>query len=504
MSDRPLLSPSTRRACVSSEHSRPLRLAGRAANAQESELRERFEAASVQVSTASAQWEHVETAALLLETLRRLPIQLTLDPQGLPRSRVEAIVDKLGDIDPARALAVSGVRRHDAYRVHVGASQANADLVAVPDRHGAHIGAPDVSVLQGTGVSGLGVATTAALAAGEVFKQAAGVLPSRGRPHHRLSWCPVALSDRPGDTPPLDLQSPLALAFVGLGAIGSAAVRIMDLLPFEGTAILVDPERYGLENVGTYSLGGPADAEAEVWKTDLAATALTNFSTHTHAEQVERVIERVDAGEVPWPRTVISGLDSALGRREVQRLWPDRLLDGATGDTSCGLHDYSALRIGACLRCLFPVETSGPSSLQPLAAATGLAPDVLRYGDQPLREEHLAGLAPHERGSLEGELGKPICGLARAVGLTDLPDDGYQPSVPFVSQQAACLVLGRLVADQLGLPEGATFVQYDSLLGPHLRAADNRQPLEGCFCQERHSVVQALRERRRDNVLTAR
>ena len=64
-----------------------------------------------------------------------------------------------------------------------------------------------------------------------------------------------------------------------------------------------------------------------------------------------------------------------------------------------------------------------------------------------------------------------------------VPSDDFRPSVPFVSQQAACLAAGRLVAEQLGRAAGPTFVQYDALTGPHAGTFDDLQPLDTCYCQ---------------------
>ncbi|HST39417.1 MAG TPA: hypothetical protein VLK58_07900, partial [Conexibacter sp.] len=212
-------------------------------------------------------------------------------------------------------------------------------------------------------------------------------------------------------------------------------------------------------------------------------------------------IERVDACVLPWPTTVLSGLDSIAARRETQMLWPDRLLDAATGDTMCGLHDIGPAD-RACLRCLYPTRNGGPSSVQRLADATGLDAELLRHGDQPLLPEHLDCLSAGQQERLAAQVGKPICGLARAVGLTDLPSDDYRPSVPFVSQQAACLAVGRLLAEQLGVRDGATFIQYDALIGPDLATVEDREPDPGCFCQRHAEVVDQLQTVRRGSVST--
>jgi hypothetical protein len=92
-------------------------------------------------------------------------------------------------------------------------------------------------------------------------------------------------------------------------------------------------------------------------------------------------------------------------------------------------------------------------------------------------------------------LGKPVCGLAQAVGLTGLGADGYQPSIPFVSLQAACLAVGRLIANQLGL-RLPNLVQYDGLIGPHAAIIEEMRQHPDCSCATRASAIEQVRHQR--------
>ena len=86
--------------------------------------------------------------------------------------------------------------------------------------------------------------------------------------------------------------------------------------------------------------------------------ALRRFDVISFRGPVEQLPAAVDSGAVPWFRTVLTALDSADARREAQRLWPDRLIDAATGDTMLGIHDHKH-GVGPCLICFFPPERSG-------------------------------------------------------------------------------------------------------------------------------------------------
>jgi hypothetical protein len=193
------------------------------------------------------------------------------------------------------------------------------------------------------------------------------------------------------------------------------------------------------------------------------------------------------------PRIVLAGLDSGEARRETQGLWPDHLIDAATGDTAAGLSH--GLPGGPCARCFYPARHHGPSPLEELARESGLPVERLARGDDELTDADLANLTPHQRARLAGQLGKPMCGLANALGLTSADADGYMPSVPFVSQMAACLAVGRLLAILLGADTTTNWLQFDALHGPHSEP-HTRRPERDCTCQTRPAMIHELRSHR--------
>jgi hypothetical protein len=90
-----------------------------------------------------------------------------------------------------------------------------------------------------------------------------------------------------------------------------------------------------------------------------------------------------------------------------------------------------------------------------------------------------------------------VCGLAQGLGLTVLNAAGYQPSIPFVSLQAACLVTARLIAHTMGESVTSNLIQYDALIGPHRATIDEMGRRPGCTCEMRSSVIEKVRARRR-------
>ena len=88
-------------------------------------------------------------------------------------------------------------------------------------------------------------------------------------------------------------------------------------------------------------------------------------------------------------------------------------------------------------------------------------------------------------------VGKPKCATANLLGLTTLSGgDDYAISA-IRSQQAACLLIGRLSSNCYRAESGNVAVppryrtspQYDTLLGPAWANLEGRVPSPGCYCK---------------------
>ena len=145
------------------------------------------------------------------------------------------------------------------------------------------------------------------------------------------------------------------------------------------------------------------------------------------------------------------------------------------------------------MSCFFPETHNGPSAAQRLSEITGLPAALLAAGDEILRDEHLADLTADQQAKLVQHLGNPVCGLARALGLTDLDAGDYQPSAPFISLQAASLAIGRVLAYKFNLDGQPNLVQYDGLYGPQTATLDTMQPLADCYCQTHSTTIKKVR-----------
>lgn len=82
-----------------------------------------------------------------------------------------------------------------------------------------------------------------------------------------------------------------------------------------------------------------------------------------------------------------------------------------------------------------------------------------------------------------------MCGLAQAIGLTVLDAVGFRPSIAFVSLQAACLPVGRLIASGLGVGVAGNLVRYDGLFGPSTATVDWMDRGPSCYCETRAETI---------------
>lgn len=473
------------------EHSRGVLFASHISDAPTNELYANLNDAVVGVSIEPGLLGAVQTARIILLTLRRLPVALLLDPTDLDASTIAELVAEVNSIDPFRSIKVSDTGATTC-AVHVGVKSRKNALRAIPEGYGGHLVVdPEVKITPSRPPNGLGVVFTASVAVTELFKDFAVVQDRRVLRLPATTFCPVSLSGDLDAAPELQTGTSVDMALLGVGAVGTAIALILSQLPLSGTILLADNQSFGQENIGTYSLGGPADNGRT--KVELAAQNLKGWSIHGHVGDVDALPKFIDGGIYPWPDIVINALDSRKARHAGQRLWSNRLIDVGTSDATIGLRDL--VPEGPCLQCVLPIQEPGPSSLTKLAEMTGLDVGYLAI-DAPLDQDAIINLPPEQRSKLQPFVGTSRCGLASAFGLSELDSGGYQPSVPFVSQQAACLAVGRLVAHLTGYSAVNTEVIYDTLLGPSRLHLETLPPKADCYCQVHAQRIEAVRRRR--------
>jgi len=488
-------------AYVPTDYSRSLLLASTAAGEQPDSLRARIEASRVHVSIDATLPGSSTALRVLVADLRRLPLQLSLDPGHGPGRLTDDLIEQAeriaAGIDPERPLTV-GTAPPDALHVRIGVDHTGAHVTGAPDGHGTRLRRPGHSFpALRHGGSGLGAVLTAALLTGEVFKTVTALEPTAYRHVHTLDFCPVTLLTPSTVAPePLHLDR---LALVGAGAIGTAIALILGVLGATGDLIVVDRQIFESPNVITYSLGTVEDAAAALPKVNIVQTALPHVNVRPVHGTVDHLIAKIDAGQVSMPTIVLGAVDNVEARHDIQRIYADLILDGGTGGragTTVGLHE--ALPTGPCIRCYFPASTASPTVEQRLHEATSLPLDRIARGDQPITEQDLRNLPRQGRRLLQQHVGKPVCGLGRLLGLTTVDGDtSYRPSAAFVAQQAASLMVGALIARTHAVkPIPIRQIEYDTRYGPQPDMVDRRRARAGCYCQTNADIIQAVRSQR--------
>jgi hypothetical protein len=336
------------------------------------------------------------------------------------------------------------------------------------------------------------------MAVAEIFKDLVQISPERSRRTPHLAFCPVSLSTDLHAAPELPADIAVDLGILGVGAVGTAIARILSLLPMSGRVLVVDYQKFAVENVGTYSLGTTVDVTLGTAKTDLAEGVLIGWDVVKADIPVEELVRRIDAGDYFWPRIVISSFDNVDARFEAQRLWSDVLIDTGTGDSMVGIHELGPA--GPCVRCIYPEHRYTGSPLGDLSAITGLDFEYLARGDELVEVQDVMALSPEKMELLLPHVGKKRCSLMKALGLTDLTADDYAPAAPFVAQLAASLAVGRLIrllADYDNVNGDTMQVQYDVLVGPDRIHLDGIKPNPGCYCQHSKELIALVRDSRR-------
>jgi hypothetical protein len=477
---------------VRAEETRTVRLAARAARGSESELQQRLTAACTHICVDAATPGALACAEVLISTMRRGPGQLSVDPAGLTCAQLQRLQQTAAALAPTRPLLL-GASPRGATRIAIG--HTTGEIVIVPDAHGVRL-SREQSPVQQRAPSMLGVVFAASVAAGEAFKDAAQISDEHCVRHQQLAFCPVTLAGDLGAAPTMSPDWEPIVTLAGLGAIGTAHALILGGLAECGGAVLIDRQRYAAENLGTYSLGDTLDVAARTPKVKLAERALPGWRHHPHEGELSEAVRALDTQRLPWTPVALAGLDNHDARRDAQRLQADRLLDAATGDTAVGLRDTHAT--GPCLACMLP--RAGGSSPTDALTKLGIPLELARApGDAVVVDALIARAASEEaRLLLSAQRGTPICGLLRAASLTELDSGDYMPAVPFVSQQAACLAVGRLVAITADIDEDLpNFFQYDALIGPHAAIRQHRRADLACACQQRAETISQVRQERR-------
>jgi molybdopterin/thiamine biosynthesis adenylyltransferase len=335
----------------------------------------------------------------------------------------------------------------------------------------------------------------ACLGVGEVFKRLVALKPERGRLLDGLTFSLYSYrTDEISSGPPLS-EMEANLLIVGAGAIGNGIVYVMTRLPLTGLAWIVDPQAFGHENLGTSILIGPAAVgkSKAIYARDFLRRRLR---AEGFQEDLEAFEKRLDT-EIPYPQVVLCGLDNVDTRHQVQRLWPDLVIDGAISDFGCQVSRHPWTEDVACLICLFR-HPPGESAERVASRLTGLSESRVREAQSAVSQLDVLNASENERSWLQARVGRQICSVvqeavAQQISRDEL-DPGFQPSAPFVACLSACMVVGELVKHLSGQPpQLQPRFQLDVLRGPAHGLLLPQERRSDCICLTRKHNIEVVR-----------
>jgi molybdopterin/thiamine biosynthesis adenylyltransferase len=368
---------------------------------------------------------------------------------------------------------------------------------------------PPVAVL-GDG-NPFGAMAAAALGAAEVFKHLVKPHSERAGFYGDTTFSTFDYSVGrfdPGPELPRSLVlSPSLLA--GVGAVGTAFLMALREVPdVKGELVTVDKECLDdPSNLNRYSLAREEDVRPEgpLPKTALATRAFagTSVSIREVQKEVKEMTGEIERGTIRRPQVILCALDNNPSRHELQDLWPDLLLEGATGGTVLQVSRCQYEQGLACLRCLHPLQEGPKHSYEerirelsglPLAWIAAAVHDP----SLPLTADVVAQAPATTRECLLAHIGKQACGvLADIESLSTLAKEKQpvEPAVSFVSMMSGVLMAAEYVKKLMGAHSTLkTFFQADLMFPLEMAILQTVKKSADCYCVRRKDVIARYRQ----------
>jgi hypothetical protein len=292
---------------------------------------------------------------------------------------------------------------------------------------------------------------------------------------------------------------------VGAGAIGHGFIWAMfGYASMAGKLTVIDHDSIDLFNIQRYALTGRQSEGAK--KVDLAADFLSKRK-ELHVTKFfgkwEDFVSSLTEGDWSFER-VVSALDSAKDRIELQAALPKWIVNGWTGDTDVGISHHTFIN-HACLACLYMpsgvVKSEDVLIMEALELPTDMTIDVRRRLEcgTPLERGFLefiaqqksidpAKLLPFEGKPLRELYTKAVCSGA-VMELATGPKSVARAEVPmpFQSTFAGILQAVDLIAHAAGQSTIPGFTRID-LMKPFAGASPstswNQAKHPHCFCRD--------------------
>ncbi|MGH7146420.1 MAG: ThiF family adenylyltransferase [Nitrospiraceae bacterium] len=351
----------------------------------------------------------------------------------------------------------------------------------------------------------------AALGAAEVFKYLLKPLP--GKAHHfgdvTFSAFDYSINTlAPGPPLPKNLVLPKSL-LAGVGAVGNAFLLSLSYVEgLRGELIVVDEEFLDdPSNLNRYLLAFEEDIDPlnPKPKTQLAIQLFHGrpIEIQTFQGPLDQALQQIYDRQIARPQVILSAVDNNEARRSLQKVWPDLVLEGATGGTTSQVSRHEYKKGLACLLCIHTIEADqgGFSYTKHVAHLSGLAEERIaashRDGSLAVTEQDVAK-APEEKKSLLREnLGKPICSVLSELENISSANPNVlpvQPAVSFVSMISGLLMAGELVKSSSGIESALeTMFQMDALFPLSSALVQPIEKGKQCYCLMRRNEIDQYR-----------
>jgi len=337
----------------------------------------------------------------------------------------------------------------------------------------------------------------AALGVTEIFKRLVNLKPERGQIITDLHFDFFKYEIANGSLGPIIPSSiELDALLGGVGAIGNGCIYLLNLLPVTGRLLVVDNQTFGSENIGTCLLAEPS--MVGVSKARFAENYLSHKILCKGFREPISVFSQRLGKEFPFPKVILGALDNIDARYELQEIWPALVIDGAIGvfASQVSRHPFGADDI-ACVRCLFK---NGHRDADVVAShASGIDTSRIRELNGVVNQDDINRAPTAKRDWLALNVGKPICSVVQEAMAQSISNSNieFQPSVPFVANLSAAMMVTELVKFTMGLESNLEpRFQFDVLRGPAVGQLLPQSPDPRCICRTRFKNIEAWRESR--------
>jgi hypothetical protein len=314
-----------------------------------------------------------------------------------------------------------------------------------------------------------------------------------------------------GQEPDLPTHISLPPTFLaGAGAVGNAIVYTLREVPgLTGSCAAVDKEDMDDSNLNRCVLAFYDDAYGlfPTPKVDVISRALkgTGLECRPFKERIESYLGKIFDGHEPCPQVVISAVDNNEIRPSLQRLWPEMLIEGATGDSTFQVSRHEHAQGLACLMCVHSVNAVRQSSIpyeKTAAEFSGLSEvkvsAALRNADLVVTHEDIEAAPEEKQAFLRDRVGKSVCSvLADIAKLSQTPETMPKTAaVSFVSMAAGALAAAELVKWASGLGSGLETLFQMDMFFPFTNAAMlGVEKTNTCECCTRRTQIEVYRAR---------